>query len=288
MSPRSFTVGIDVGHLEVLGWEPHGSVHPTGAGEPVPTVVALHGFPETAWEWEPLAGILVEAGIRVVAPNQRGYSAGARPRGVADYAIEHLGADVLAVADHVGLDRIHVLGHDWGASVAWWIAAHHPDRIASLTAVSVPHLGAFSEAMVTDPDQQRRSAYFSLFRQEDRAEDVLLEDRARRLREMLDDVPAELVDRHLAVLGGRDGLTGALNWYRAMRRYDLPDVTVPTTYIWGEEDMAIARSGAEATTRRVTGDYRFVPVPGAGHWLPEQHPELVAQETLDRVGWDPH
>lgn len=288
MSPRSFTVEIDVGYLEVLGWEPHGAVHPAGADEPVTTVVALHGFPETAWEWEPLAGILVEAGIRVVAPNQRGYSSGARPREVSDYAIEHLGADVLAVAEHVGLDRIHVLGHDWGASVAWWLAAHHPGRVASLTAVSVPHLGAFSDAVATDPDQQRRSAYFGLFRQEDRAEDVLLEDRGRRLREMFDDVPAELVDRHLAVLGERDGLTGALNWYRAMRRYDLPDVTVPTTYIWGEDDMAIARSGAEATTRRVTGDYRFVPVPGAGHWLPEQHPELVAEETLARVGRDPH
>lgn len=284
MEPRSITVEIDAGHLDVLVWEPHSTEQLTGGQEAVITVLALHGFPETAWEWEPVAEILVEAGIRVVAPNQRGYSSGARPRGIDDYAIEHLSADVLDVADHVGVDRIHVLGHDWGASVAWWLAAHHADRVASLTAVSVPHLGAFSDAVATDPDQQRRSAYFGLFRQEGKAEDVLLEGRAHRLRAMFDDVPTDLVDRHLAVLEERDGLTGALNWYRAMRRYDPPDVTVPTTYIWGEEDPAIARSGAEATAGRMTGDYRFVPVTDAGHWLPELHPELVARETLARLG----
>lgn len=284
MAPRSMTVDIGSGYLDVLVWEPAGAARPTGAQGAVATVVALHGFPETSWEWEPVAGILAGEGIRVVAPSQRGYSPGARPGDVADYAIEHLSSDVLTVADHFGLERIHVLGHDWGASVAWWLAAHHPGRVATLTAVSVPHLGAFSDAVATDPDQQRRSAYFGLYREEGRAEDVLLEGEGRRLREMFgDEVPTELVDRHLAVLGDREGLTGALNWYRAMRRYDLPDVAVPTTFIWGEEDTAIARSGAEATAARMAGDYHFVPVAGAGHWLPERFPALVAGETLARV-----
>ena len=281
MRPHRATVDIQVGQLDVLVWEPEGTV---AGDDRRPTVLALHGFPESAWEWQPVAELLVHEGIRVVAPMQRGYSPGARPTEIEEYAIEHLTRDVVAVADHFDLGPIHLLGHDWGASVAWWLAAHHPDRLATLTAVSVPHLGAFADAVFEDPEQQERSAYFTLFRQPGKAEHVLLKDDAIRLRAMFgEDVPAHLVDAHLEVIGEGDGLTGALNWYRAMRRYEVPDVTVPTTYIWGEEDIAIARSGAEATVGRVTADYRFVPVPGGGHWLPEQHPELLAREVRDRI-----
>ena len=88
----------------------------------------------------------------------------------------------------------------------------------------------------------------------------------------------------LEVLGDRSALTGALNWYRAMRRYELPDVSVPTTYLWGGQDPAIARSGAEATAARMTGEYRFVPLTDRGHWLPEEDPALVAREVLERLG----
>lgn len=281
MRPHPVTVDIQVGQLDVLVWGPDGSVGEDGSW---PTVLALHGFPESAWEWQPVAELLVRDGIRVVAPMQRGYSPGARPAEIEDYAIEHLAEDVVSVAEQFDIGPIHLLGHDWGASVAWWLAAHQPHRLASLTAVSVPHLGAFADALAMDPDQQERSAYFRLFRQPGKAEDVLLADGAHRLRAMFDeDVPAPLVEAHLKVLGDRAGLTGALNWYRAMRRYDVPDVAVPTTFIWGDQDVAIARSGAEATASRVTADYRFVPVPGGGHWLPEGRPELLAGEVLSRM-----
>ncbi|MCY1656812.1 alpha/beta hydrolase [Dietzia sp. SL131] len=281
MEPRRTTVDVPAGTLDVLVWEPDGHAADTA---PVRTVLALHGFPESAREWERVAGDLVTQGVRVVAPMQRGYSPGARPHDVADYAIEHLSADALAVADGLGLERVHVVGHDWGASVAWWLAAHHPDRVASLTAISIPHLAAFSDAIGTDPDQQARSAYFGLFRQEGKAEDVLLEGDAHRLRAMFGgQVPPDLVDRHLEVLGERSALTAALHWYRAMRRYDLPDVTVPTTFLWGGQDPAVARSGADATAERVTAEYRFVPLDDLGHWIPEQDPALVAREVLARI-----
>ncbi len=273
---------VSAGTLDVLVWE---SEARGPDADPDRTVLALHGFPESAWEWGSVAEVLVGQGVRVVAPMQRGYSSGARPDDVRSYAIEHLSADALAVVDSLRLDRVHVLGHDWGASVAWWVAAHHPDRVASLTAVSIPHLAAFSDAIYTDPDQQARSAYFGLFRQEGKAEDVLLEDDARRLRGMFaGQVPSDLVDRHLEVLGERSALTAALHWYRAMRRYDLPDVAVPTTFLWGGQDPAVARSGAEATAARVTADYRFVPLDDLGHWLPEQAPAVVAREVLTRIG----
>ncbi|HIW66760.1 alpha/beta hydrolase [Dietzia aerolata] len=281
MSPRELSVDVQAGRLEVLVWDADG----TGMGdEPVPTVLALHGFPESANEWRPVAEILARNGVRVVAPLQRGYSPGARPTAVEDYSIELLAEDVLAVAEDLQLGAFHLVGHDWGACVAWWLAGHQPNRLTSLVAISVPHLGAFAEAIGTDPDQQERSAYFTLFREPGKAEDVLLADGARRLRAMFTDaVPEDLVTQHMDVVGTRDGLTGALNWYRAMRSYELPDVSVPTTFIWGDQDMAIARSGAEATAERMTGDYRFVPVSGGGHWIPEENPELVAAEVLARV-----
>lgn len=281
MSPRELSVDVQAGRLEVLVWDADG----TGMGdEPVPTVLALHGFPESANEWRPVAEILARNGVRVVAPLQRGYSPGARPTAVEDYSIGLLAEDVLAVAEDLQLGAFHLVGHDWGACVAWWLAGHQPNRLTSLVAISVPHLGAFAEAIGTDPDQQERSAYFTLFREPGKAEDVLLADGARRLRAMFTDaVPEDLVTQHMDLVGTRDGLTGALNWYRAMRSYELPDVSVPTTFIWGDQDMAIARSGAEATAERMTGDYRFVPVSGGGHWIPEENPELVAAEVLARV-----
>jgi pimeloyl-ACP methyl ester carboxylesterase len=276
MDPRTLSVTVDAGALDVLDWGPE---------EPVATVLALHGFPESAWEWQPVAERLAARGVRVVAPHQRGYSEGARPAEVAAYGIDHLGADAEAVLDQLGLGSAHVVGHDWGASVAWWLAAHRPERVHALTAVSVPHLAAFSATLKADPDQQGRSSYFDLFRREGRAEDVLLEDDAARLRALFEgQVPDELVARHLALVGQRSGLTGALNWYRGMRRVDLPDVGVPTTYVWGEEDMAIGRAAAEACAERVVGEYRFVPLPGVGHWVPEQAPETVAAEILARIG----
>ncbi|MCT1712183.1 MULTISPECIES: alpha/beta fold hydrolase [Dietzia] len=282
MEPRTVSVDVPVGALDVLVWEGNGGAP---AEEPARTVLALHGFPESAWEWKGVAESLAGQGVRVIAPMQRGYSPDARPEGVDAYAIEHLADDALAVMDRFGLERGHVLGHDWGACVAWWLAAHHASRVASLTAISVPHLGAFGHAIKSDPDQQARSAYFGLFRQEGKAEDVLLEGGARRLRAMFDgQVPDDLVGRHLEVLGDRSALTGALNWYRAMRRYELPDVSVPTTYLWGGQDPAIARSGAEATAARMTGEYRFVPLTDRGHWLPEEDPSLVAREVLERLG----
>ena len=277
MDPRNITVDVSIGHLDVLIWEPDGQARDS--------VLALHGFPESPWEWADVAELLVRSGVRVVAPAQRGYSAGARPQEVGQYAVEHLGADALAVLDHLGVDRAHVLGHDWGASVAWWLAAHRPDRVSALTAVSVPHLTVFSDALISDPDQQARSVYFELFRQEGKAEDVLLDEGARRLRAMFGgEVSEERVEQHLAVLGDRAALTGALNWYRAMRRTELPDVTVPTTYLWGEEDPALGRVAAEACGTRVAGEYRFVPLAGMGHWLPEQAPGTVAEEVLARIG----
>jgi len=141
-------------------------------------VLLLHGFPQTAWSWHHQLTTLSSAGKRAVAFDQRGYSPGARLPEVSDYAIEALVGDVLAVADALGWDRFDVVGHDWGAMVAWTVAALHAERVRSLTAVSVPHPKAFAGALLGgDADQASRSSYIGVFREHGGvAERILLGD----------------------------------------------------------------------------------------------------------------
>lgn len=253
---------------------------PSG-GEPV---VLLHGFPESAMEWRDVIPPMVEQGLRVLAPNLRGYSAGARPPGVEFYDQAHLVRDVLDLLDACGLGGAHLVGHDWGAMVAWSVAARHPDRVRTLTAVSVPHPAAFAEALAGDADQQQRSRYIGLLLAPGKAEDTLLADGARRLRAMLVGVPPEIAADHVARLTEPGALTGALSYYRApFEPYaTLPPVGVPTTFVWGADDIAIGRRAAEGGAAYVTGRYRFVEL-AAGHWLPETSPAQVAAAVLDRV-----
>ena len=252
-------------------------------GEPV---ILLHGFPETSISWSAVAPQLAGAGLRVIAPDQRGYSPGARPTEVADYATEVLAGDVIALADALGLDSFHLVGHDWGSAVAWCVAARHPDRLRTLTAVSVPHLAAYGAALKSDPDQQKRASYIGLLRQTGKAEDLLLEDGGRRLAAMYGDgVPAEQVAAYVAHLSEPGALTASLNWYRAMKPdlASLPAVSVPTTFVWSDDDMAIGRLPAEQCGDFVDADYRFVELPGISHWIPEQAPDALAAAIIARV-----
>ncbi len=118
-------------------------------------VVLLHGFPTTSLSWSSVVPALADAGLRVVAPDQRGYSPGARPAEVAAYATDRLAQDVVSLADALGLDRFHLVGHDWGAAVAWYVAAHHGHRLETLTTFSVPHLAAYNAALAHDADCRR-------------------------------------------------------------------------------------------------------------------------------------
>jgi len=253
-------------------------------GEPV---ILLHGFPESSLSWSGVAPLLAGAGLRVIAPDQRGYSPGARPPGVESYTTDLLADDVIGIADALGIGTFHLVGHDWGAAVAWVTAVRHRDRLRTLTAVSVPHLAAYGAALQGDPDQQQRASYIGLLRQPGKAEHVLLEDDAQRLRAMYaGHVRPAQVDSYVALLSEPDALTTALNWYRAMRADlgSLPPVTVPTTYVWSDQDQAIGRAGAERCGEFVDADFRFVELTGTSHWIPEQDPEALAEAILARVG----
>ena len=246
-------------------------------------VLLLHGFPESSWEWRFQLQALGEAGYRAVAPDQRGYSARARPGAVEDYHPLHMVADTIAMADWLSGHQFHLVGHDWGAAVAWAVAGLHPERLRTLTIVSVPHPKAFATALQTE-DQQNRSSYIHLFRQEGKAEEVLLGGDGAALRAMLTGTGA--AEEHARVLTQPGAMTAALNWYRAMEPGlvgDIPDITTPTLFIWSTNDVALGRDGAEATAQYVKGPYRFEVLEGVSHWIPEEAPEQLNELLLEHL-----
>lgn len=248
-------------------------------------ILMLHGFPQNAAEWDRVAPALHADGRATIAPDQRGYSPGARPADAADYALGECVADAVAILDALDANRVDVVGHDWGALVAWHLAALYPERVRTLTAVSVPHPAAMGAAIASDPDQQQRSSYIGLFRQAGKAEDLLLADGGARLRAMFGGCPPDLVDRYVTPMLDRAALTGALSWYRAMSNETMacPRVTVPTTFVWGDMDIAIGATAAKSCADQVTGDYRFVPLTDIGHWVADEVPDLLAEAILERV-----
>jgi pimeloyl-ACP methyl ester carboxylesterase len=252
-------------------------------------VLLLHGSPQTSHSWRGVWPALAGAGCRVVAPDQRGYSPGARPDGVEAYRTPHLVADVVGVLDALGADRADVVGHDWGAAVAWQLAGRHPDRVRTLTAVSVPHPLAFVEALRTDADQRARSLYMREFSRPGYEHELLADD-AAGLRAVFDDVPEVDVEHVLARLGTPAVLRRCLDWYAAQSLEDatgLGPVTAPTLHVWSDGDRALGRAGALATARHVQGPYRFEELPGVTHWIPEQAADRLAALVLEHLAAHP-
>ncbi|MDP9387907.1 MAG: alpha/beta hydrolase [Actinomycetota bacterium] len=243
-------------------------------------VLLLHGFPQSSAEWRSQLEALAGAGYRAVAPDQRGYSPGARPDGVEHYGVAHLVADVLAVADELGGHQFDLVGHDWGGAVAWLFAAAYPQRLRTLTAVSMPHPAAFAAALGGgDLGQAARSSYIELFRQEGVAEAALLAGDGRGLRTVFAVSGHPDPDRAVAdaaFLREPGALTAALNWYRAVSPDDVAragPVSTPTLYVWSDGDVALGRRAAEDTAAHVEGPYRFEVLAGVSHWIPEHAPD---------------
>ena len=253
-----------------------------------PLVLLLHGFPQTRYTWRHQLPALAAAGFHAVAPDQRGYSPGARPSGAVHYGTDALVGDALAIADALGAQRFHLVGHDWGGQLAWLLAARHPERLRSLTVLSRPHPAAFARALASDAKQSERSKHHRAF-QDPNTASLLIEDGARRLRRMLREqgVPEADADAYIAPLSSLEAIEAALNWYRAafsggsaLAAADVPAVRVPTLFVWGDADATVGRFAADATRELVAAPYRFVVVPGAGHFLTDQAPEAITRELL--------
>ncbi|TQN44206.1 pimeloyl-ACP methyl ester carboxylesterase [Blastococcus colisei] len=253
-------------------------------GDPV---VLLHGFPQDATAWDRVTPALHQHGLRTLAPDQRGYSPMARPRGRAHYRLRETTGDVLALLDTAGLDSAHVVGHDWGGLVAWALAAWHPDRVRTLTAISVPHPGAMAKAMVTS-DQALRSSYVGLFQLPMVPERLMLAGDGAALRRVLrhGGLPDDAVDRYVARMCEPRALSGALGWYRALPwsgRDPVGKVRVPTLHLWSTRDAFLGRAATEATAQFVEGPYRLEVLDDVPHWIPELAPDRVAELVTAHV-----
>jgi pimeloyl-ACP methyl ester carboxylesterase len=192
-------------------------------------------------------------------------------------------ADVLALAESAGAARLHLVGQDWGGAVAWALAGRHPERVPTLTSVSTPHPRAFAAALLTD-GQLLRSAYIGFFCIPRLPE---LARGARGLRFLLarSGLAPAWAERYARALADPGALAAALAWYRAAIPFDMgvPRVPVPTRYVWGSGDPALGRRAATGTGRWVVGPYRLDVLEGAGHWLPEHHPEELAELLLEHL-----
>jgi pimeloyl-ACP methyl ester carboxylesterase len=256
-----------------------------------PLVLLLHGFAESMHTWRAQVAALAAAGYRAVAPSQRGYSPRARPdtRDTTNYHIDRLMDDAMAIAAACGYgdSRFHLVGHDWGGSIAWSLADRFPQRLKSLMVLSRPHPNAFNRALqMPDGDQAHRSRHHKAFLEPDAA-DVVLADNCKWLRERLAaaGVPAAAIEQHLGVLGNKAAMEAALAWYRARGaiRGPLGIIEVPTLYIWGDADDTVGRIAADGTRDFVSAPYRFEVLPGVGHFASDQAPERVNELLLQHL-----
>jgi pimeloyl-ACP methyl ester carboxylesterase len=245
------------------GVELYVEVH--GDGDPV---LLLHGWPDSADLWRNQVPALTAGGFRVITPDQRGFGRSARPEATESYQLQHAVADVAAILDAAGAPTAHVVGHDWGAAVAWLTAMYLPDRVRTLTALSVGHIG------VPRTIREREMAWYQLFFQfEEIAEATLEYDDWAALRELAPGYAD--IDRAIANLSRPGALTASLKWYRANLaprmpgpppRY--PPVTAPTLGIWSDGDRYLDGARMRASGELVAGPWRYAEISGASHWIP--------------------
>ncbi len=243
-------------------------------------VVLLHGFPETSIMYEDTLRALAVEDYRVLAFDQRGYSPGARPEGKDAYQAQALMQDVLDVADAVGFERFHLVGHDWGAAIGWQLVmADQGERVRSWTALSIPHITAYGEALATDTDQQERSAYVGFFRLPWLPETLFSFNGLTLMEDSLyaEHPPAEKAE-YLKVFAEPGALTAALNWYRAVALDTAPSVdpivTLPVLFVWGADDPVVGAATLERQRAYLKGPYRELELP-TGHWLLQTEGEVV-------------
>jgi pimeloyl-ACP methyl ester carboxylesterase len=253
-----------------------------------PTVFLLHGWPQTPDCWESVALGLVDSGRRVIAPAQRGYSAGARPSSARAYRIDNLVNDVVGMADAVGVERFDVVGHDWGGLVAWALAASHPTRVRTLTSLSVPHPAALVRALPRSL-QALRSAYVPVFALVEPTASLLLAFGGAPLRSLLlaSGLDTDHAGRYADAMAADGTLAAVLRWYQAAAlpggMQSVGRVAVPTLLVWGSADASMDRVAVEGSAVDVDGPFRFVPLEGRSHWLPERHAPDVLPPLLEHL-----
>jgi pimeloyl-ACP methyl ester carboxylesterase len=247
-------------------------------------VLFLHGFPDSAHIWRGEIAALAAAGYRAIAIDQRGFGQSDAPEGVDAYAIPTIAMDAVGVLDALGVGKAAVVGHDWGASIAWFIATFAGDRVERLCTISVGHPTAFFTAGGYD---QKEKSWYMLFFQSDVAEDWLSRDGWANLRGWMHD-PVD-IEHNIEDLSRPGRLTAGLNWYRATvgpeafaaPPLELPPVTCPTMGVWSSDDFALTEVQMTASADHVTGPWRYERIEGVGHDVPSAAPDQLNALLLD-------
>ena len=243
-----------------------------------PAVLLLHGFPDSSHVWRHQIPALVDAGFRVVVPDLRGCGESDKPTETGAYGLAMILQDVLGLLTALGIERTHVVGHDWGAAVAWLLAALQPDRVDRLAALSVGNPTAFQQAGL---EQREKSWYMLLFQFRDVAEQLLMRDDWKFFRELVRH--HDETDTWIRNLSRPGALSAALNWYRANAGPDafladpprLPKVLAPTLGIWSSWDAYLTEVQMIRSSECVLGSWRYERLEGASHWMQLDRPQRI-------------
>jgi len=252
----------------------------TGEGRPV---VLLHGFPDSGRLWRHQVRALADAGYQVIVPDQRGYGASDKPQEVESYSLLFLAGDVLAILDELGHERAHIVGHDWGAAIAWTLGSVVPDRVDQLVALSVGHPAAF---VGVGYEQQLRSWYMLLFQFGAVAEQWLSNDDWANFKRWAKHPDADAVIADLVRAGS---LSPGLKWYQAnvppegwvSPAPELPPVAASTMGIWSSGDFALTEEQMTGSAAFVAGPWRYERIDGPGHWVQLEAHEKVNELLVD-------
>ncbi|MFD3507693.1 alpha/beta fold hydrolase [Nocardia sp. NPDC058666] len=270
--------GSALTRIETNGVELQVQVSGTGTD-----VVLVHGFPDTHAVWRHQVSALTAAGYRTIAPDLRGFGASDKPVELADYELAHYVRDLVGVLDELGIERAHLVGHDWGSPLVQLLAATVPDRVASVSLLSAGSPAANVEAGVA---QREKSWYFLLFQFPGIAERWLSQDDFANARQWLSSHPdlPEVIER----LRDPRALSTSLGLYRTgagprllVEPPQLPPVLAPVMGIWSSEDRFLTEESMTGTGKHVRGSWRYERLDGIGHWMQLEAPERVNDLLLD-------
>ena len=246
------------------------------------TVILLHGFPETSKMWSKLIKILADNNYRVIAPDQRGYSVNARPLSTNEYKIDKLSQDVIDIANAFNADKFHLVGHDWGSAIGWFLCSLYSNRIITYTPLSVPHLDAFGDTIKNDKIQKKKSFYLKWFRLRFIPEFYFKILNYKNLKSLWRKSDKSEINSYIKVFSQKNALTTALNWYRANNfkgNRKIGKINVPILMIYGTKDMAIGEKAVDETKKHIDASYKLIKIK-ASHWLIQDSFDLISKEVL--------
>jgi epoxide hydrolase 4 len=286
---QKWTKMAKIEHLYVTtnGIRLHVVVSGDPSGKPV---ILLHGFPEFWYGWRHQIPALVEAGYRVIVPDQRGYNLSEHPKSVLEYRLDELGKDVIGLIDHWDYERVDIVGHDWGAAVAWWVGFSYPEKVRHLTILNVPHPSVMLETIRKSPRQMLKSWYIGFFLVPGLADWLMQINQYTGALKLLkaSGRNATFTDEDLTeyrkAWANSGGLTGMINWYRALVRYRSPltsdtSIHVPTLILWGKKDVALSHEMAEKSLGFCDNGL-LVYFDDATHWVQHDAAENVNRELI--------